>query len=224
MPIRLNLLAEAQEAEEMRRQDPVKRVFLVGLVLICLMLMWCSSLQLRILLAKGDLSRDEARISQRTNDYRHVLESQKKIGEIGERVTALHRLCTNRFLNGTLLDALQRTMVEDVQLLHVRINQSYTAVELPKPRAVDDRTAPGPTAAVAERVILLLDANDCSPNPGDQINNFKEAVAANPYFREMLDKTNAITLKNLSPPQTSPTTGKPSVLFTLECRFRERTR
>ena len=30
MPIRLNLLAEAQEAEEMRRQDPVKRALLVG--------------------------------------------------------------------------------------------------------------------------------------------------------------------------------------------------
>ena len=144
MPIRLNLLAEAQEAEEMRRQDPVKRVFLVGLVLICLMLMWCSSLQLRIILAKGDLSRTEARISQRTNDYRIVIESQRRITEIGERLAALHRLATNRFLNATLLDALQRTTVEDVQLLRVRIDQAYSPAELPKPRAADNRPAAAP--------------------------------------------------------------------------------
>ena len=188
------------------------------------MLMWCSSLQLRIILAKGDLGRTEGAISQRTNDYRIVIESQRRITEIGERLAALHRLATNRFLNATLLDALQRTTVEDVQLLRVRIDQAYSPAELPKPRAADNRPAGGAAAAVTERVTLLLDANDCSPNPGDQINKFKEVVAGNPYFREMLDKTNAITLKNLSPPQISATTGKPSVLFTLECRFRERTR
>ncbi len=34
MPIRLNLLAEAQAAEEMRRRDPVKRaLWLAGLII-----------------------------------------------------------------------------------------------------------------------------------------------------------------------------------------------
>jgi len=212
MPIRLNLLAEAQEAEEMRRRDPIKRAVIAGLVLVSLVLMWSSSLQLRIMLARGE--------SGRTDDYRLLLQSQAKVSQIAERLAALERLSTNRFLNATVLDALQRATIDDVHLLRLKIDQNFASVEAPKPR-------PGAVAApakVIERIVVTLDANDSSPNPGDQINKFKETVAANPYFHGMLDVTNAITLKNLSAPQVSLATGKTCVLFTLECRFRERIR
>jgi len=220
MPIRLNLLAEAQEAEEMRRRDPIKRAVIAGLVLVSLVLMWSSSLQLRIMLARGESGRTDGRISQRTNDYRLLLQSQAKVSQIAERLAALERLSTNRFLNATVLDALQRATIDDVHLLRLKIDQNFASVEAPKPR-------PGAVAApakVIERIVVTLDANDSSPNPGDQINKFKETVAANPYFHGMLDVTNAITLKNLSAPQVSLATGKTCVLFTLECRFRERIR
>jgi len=51
MPIRLNLLAEAQAIEEMRRHNPVKRAIWVGALLVCLMLVWSSSLQLKAMMA-----------------------------------------------------------------------------------------------------------------------------------------------------------------------------
>ena len=38
MPIRINLLAEMQALEDQRRRDPVKRVFLTGIVLVSMML------------------------------------------------------------------------------------------------------------------------------------------------------------------------------------------
>ncbi|MEY2427725.1 MAG: hypothetical protein QOJ40_610, partial [Verrucomicrobiota bacterium] len=72
------------------------------------------------------------------------------------------------------------------------------------------------------------DGTDSSANPGDQVNSFKQILGGNPYFREMLGKTNVASLKSMSQPQNLPTPGsaigKPSVQFTLECRYPEKTR
>jgi len=38
MPIRINLLAESQALEEMRRRDPVKRAIWVGVLVVSLLL------------------------------------------------------------------------------------------------------------------------------------------------------------------------------------------
>ena len=116
MPIRLNLLAEAQAAEEMRRRDPVKRAIWVGALIIVVMLVWSSSIQLEAMLASSEVSRLEGQISSHTNAYKVVLDEQNKTAEIKEKLSALHVLATNRLLNGTLLNALQQTTVADVQL------------------------------------------------------------------------------------------------------------
>ena len=76
----------------------------------------------------------------------------------------------------------------------------------------------GKYKVTAEKVVLTLDAKDSGPNPGDKVNRFNDAIAQQPYFQTMLDKTNGIRLASLSAPQTGPD-GKPYVLFTLECRF-----
>ena len=52
MPIRINLLAEAQALEEMRRKDPVKRAALAAGALVCLALVYSSYLQLRAGIAR----------------------------------------------------------------------------------------------------------------------------------------------------------------------------
>jgi hypothetical protein len=79
-----------------------------------------------------------------------------------------------------------------------------------------------------EKIVLSLDGTDSSANPGDQVNAFKQILGGNPYFREMLGKTNVASLKSMSQPQNLPTpgsaAGKPSVQFTLECRYPEKTR
>jgi hypothetical protein len=224
MAIRLNLLAEAQAADQQRRRDPVKRALVAAVLLIALMLVWSSSLQLKLMLARSDLSRAEAQMGARANQYKHVLDNQKQLNETRDRLDALQHLATNRFLSANLLNALQHATLEDVQLRHLGIDQSYTAAQLIKPRAPGDHSPSVPQPAVAERIVMALDACDTSPNPGDQINRFKEVVAANPFFHELLELTNAVSLKNLSSPQLSPATGKSCVLFTLECRGRERIR
>jgi hypothetical protein len=55
MPIKINLLAEAQIAEDLRRSDPVKRAIFIGALLVALALVWSSSLQLEAMIAKSEL-------------------------------------------------------------------------------------------------------------------------------------------------------------------------
>jgi hypothetical protein len=225
MPIRLNLLAEAQAAEEMRRRDPVKRALWLAALLIALVLVWSSFLQLRATLAGSEVTRREAQMTARTNEFQQVLDHQAKTREIDARLRVLRQLAADRFLNGTLLNALQQTTVEDVQLIHLQVQQLYTVVGGSKTTTNDDGVVtPGRQASTTERTVLNLEGIDSSPNPGDQVARFKSILAANAYFKAVLVKTNAVSLKSLSPPQVAPLTGKPCVMFILDCRFPEKTR
>jgi hypothetical protein len=225
MPIHLNLLAEAQAAEEDRRRDPVKRAAWVAALIVVAILVWSSSLQLKAILIHSEVSRLEGQIASHTNDYRGVLDNQTRAGDMRAKLAALENLNTNRLLMGTLLNALQHTTVDDVQLLRLRVDQTYVTVEGTKTRTNDQNVViPGRRPTTTEKILLTLEGADSSANPGDQLNKYKSALLANPYLKEVLVKTNGVNLRNLAPPQISPLTGKPSVIFTLECRYPEKTR
>jgi len=78
MPIRVNLLAEAQAAEDLRRRDPVKRAIYIGTFLFVLALAWWSSLQLEAMRAKKDLSLVQTEIRSHTNEFSSVTAGLKK--------------------------------------------------------------------------------------------------------------------------------------------------
>jgi hypothetical protein len=224
MPIRLNLLAEAQAAEEQRRKDPVKRAIWAAVLLTVLVLAWASSLQLKAIVSNSALGSVAAEMNACTNDYNQVVEMQKKTGDMTQKLTALQTLTTNRFLNGNLLNALQQTTVENVQFVHLRLNQTYNLAEETKPKTNGSKVIPGTPAKVTEKLVLTLDGADSSPNPGEQVARMKDAIATYSYFQERLDNTNPVLWKNSSSPQISPDTGKAVVTFTLECRYIEKTR
>src|SRR2546428_9334509 len=129
MPIRLNLLAEAQAAEEMRRRDPVKRALWVAALLVSLVLAWSSWLQLKAMMANQELTQVQAQMGAYTNEYQQVLTNQRKTDEIKQKLAALRQLSANRFLQASLLNALQQATVEDVQLIHFTTEQSYALTE-----------------------------------------------------------------------------------------------
>src|SRR4051812_39305553 len=126
MPIRLNLLAEAQALEDQRRRDPVKRVILAGAILVALMLAWSSSIMLKTMIVKSDQGRMDSELNSRTNEYQRVLLNKRKLAEDYQKLEALHRLSTNRFLVGNFLDAFQQVTVEGVQLVHLKLDLNYT--------------------------------------------------------------------------------------------------
>ena len=223
MPIRLNLLAEAQALEDGRRRDPIKRVLWLAALLVVLLLVWASSLQLRVIIANKDLNQVQAVINSKATEYKQVLENRKRIAETNDKLTALHALSTNRFLNGTLLHALQQTTVDDIQLVHLKVDQTYFLTEEIKGHTNGNKVLPGTPATVTEKITLSLDGTDTSASPGDQVTKFKETLAANAYFRGQLSAANQVNLKHLSAPQISPDTGRAIVLFILECRYPEKT-
>jgi hypothetical protein len=224
MPIRLNLLAEAQAAEELRRRDPVKRAIWGSGLAIAIMLVWSSSLQVKAMLARGELNRIGGQISSRTNAYAAVTARMRKIQDIQQRIQALDKLSANRFLNATLLNALQQCMVADVHLVRVKAEQTYSFAEQTKSVTNEDRVVPGKPATSTERIVVTLEGVDSAPIAGDQVGKFKQALAANSYFLSVLGKTNEVHLKSMSAPTIAAGAGRPSVLFSLECRYPEKTR
>lgn len=223
MPIRLNLLAEAQATEDMRRRDPAKRVIWVAAVLISLMLVWSISLFLKSMLGNKELSAIQTQMNTRTNQYQLVLDNQKKAADIKAKLAALNQLATNRFLNGALLNALQQTTSDDVQLVRLRVEQTYVPREETKTRTNAPTTLPPKAASVTEKIVVTIEGRDASRS-GDQYDMFKDALAANPYFQSALGMTNGVILKNFLPAAASPDLDKKSIHFTLECRYAEKTR
>lgn len=224
MPIRINLLAEQQAAEEMRRRDPVKRAMLVGLLLVALMLAWGSWLQISIQRKRHDLRRLQGMIMQQTNLYQQVLEKQAKLKDAQNKLNALHQLATNRFLWASVLNALQQTVIDDVQLLEFRGEQTYRYNEATKPTVVSGKTVPGKPATATEQIVFVLRAKDTGPGEGENIVKYIETLMNFPYFQQLLEKTAKFQLVNRDPPADDPETGRTAVRFTLECRLPERTR
>jgi hypothetical protein len=220
MPIHINLLAEAQAAEELRRHDPVKRAIFIGVSLVVVSLVWSGMVEVNAVLAKERFAGVQTEINAKTNAYQHVLSDMGKIDAMQSKLTALQKLQAARFLQGNLLNALQHATVDNVQLTRIRVDQSYFLTEGTDSQTNGDSVTRGRPSTVKEKIVVHLDARDFSPNPGDQINKFRETIAKEPYFKAMLDKTNGVQLANPpSAPQTDAS--KPYVTFTLDCYYPE---
>ena len=226
MPIRLNLLAEAQAAEEARRKDPVKRVIWIGVMLMALLMAWSMSLQFKGMMGKKELSRISDDMNRFKKDYTKAQDDQKKVDDLRQKLHALRQLSESRFLNANLLNALQQTNVDDVQLVHLRMDQSYYPHEGTKATTNANCVVPGKPPTVTEKIVLNIEGSDASANPGEQVEKYKEAISGLPFVKGLLGKTNLVLLKTQSRqilPAQGSTVGKEGMLFTLECRAADRT-
>jgi hypothetical protein len=217
MPIHINLLAEAQIAEDSRRRDPVKRAIFGGAFFIVLALVWSSSLQLAIYKQQTGLSQTQAEIEGRVVAFQEVQANQAKIMVARGKLASLQKFSEARFLQGNFLNALQQLNADGVQLARIRLDQSYFSVQGSPNTTNNNHTILGRPAATTEKIVMMLDARDFSAS-GDHHVNFKDALVGQAYFKDMLNKTNGVQLISLSPTQTGPD-GRPYVVFTLESKF-----
>jgi hypothetical protein len=225
MPIRLNLLAEMQAIEDSRRRDPFKRAILVGVLLVAAMLIWSSLLVVQQMSARGELSTADLKIDSHTNDYTRVVNNEKRLTDGKLRLRALQILATNRFLNGNVLDVLDKNTVENVQVTRLKITQNYFLTDEVKSKSDDDEDkTPKVTkpATVTEKISLSMSATDTSPN-GEGAAHFQNVLSAAPYFQKILAKTNGFRLTSLGAPQIDPS-GKSFITFTLEASLPDKTR
>jgi hypothetical protein len=226
MPIRINLLAEAQAAEEQRRKDPVKRGIYGGGAVVTCVLIWALTLQLKIVAAKHELRTLETQWKAIYKDYQVAVDKRRRSLEVEQKLAALQALNTNRFLWGNAMNAFQQTLngIEDVQVVRFKTEQAYHLQEEIKPRTNSTSVIPGKPASATEKVMITVEALDLNVPPGSQVNRYKEAIASVDYFQKNLQRTNGVLLTTLSPPQTSTAHKNPFVNFTLQCYFPEKSR
>jgi hypothetical protein len=225
MPIRLNLLAEAQAEEELRRKDPVKRALWAAGYLICCVLVYYGILVAMTLAKHSNLKSIEGGLAAQETQYKKISDNEKKLSETHKRLDSLRFLAANRFLWGNVLNALQQSTLDVVQLTRFRAEQTHATTEETKPKTDENgRVTIGKPGFVTQRITLFFDAKDVSPTPGDQINKFKTSLAAAHFFGKASKETNAptLTLKNLSAPVYDGESGKTVMLFSLECRFADK--
>ncbi|HWD93599.1 MAG TPA: hypothetical protein VG938_14755 [Verrucomicrobiae bacterium] len=225
MPIRINLLAEIQANEEIRRRDPVKRAILAGIGLVAVVLFWITSLLVSKMSAKSEISSLDQQIESGSKEYRQVLDNQKALVDGRQRLVALHQLSTNRFLIGNVLDAVQKSTVENVQLTRFKIDQTYFVSEATKSSTNESGTlVNGKPASATERTGLIINARDTSAVPGDSIGRFQSALSHNPFLHSLMtSRTNDFRLTTSLTPQSDPD-GRIFVAFTLEARLPDKTR
>ncbi|HYT62059.1 MAG TPA: hypothetical protein VEL06_17905 [Haliangiales bacterium] len=224
MPIRINLLAEQQAADDLRRRDPVKRALWVAGFIVGALAIWSGRLQVKLMAAKREVSGFEADWKKLEPSFQKVTANLESAADAQRKWAALQSLAVNRFLWANPLDALQYVIVkvDDIQVLRLKTDQTYFITEGVKPSTNEGVVSRGRPGTSRERVMLTLEAKDYSrPHPGDQIFKLQEAINSNPYFKTNLQKAE-LTAK--SPEMADPATGRRYVTFTLDCLYSEKTR
>jgi hypothetical protein len=219
MPIRINLLAEQQMAEEMRLRNPVKLACWLGGFAISLVLLYSLSLQFKISLIKYDVEAEDRKYRDLQTNNTHVLATQAKIGALTQKLQVLEKLSTNRFLWGSALNGFQYAMIDDIQVTHLGFPQAFVLVPETK---VATRTVP---AQSQETIRFTIQGKDYGPPSGDQIEAFKRSLIAAPYLRQFLTNESQILLKGRQMPQEDPQRpGRSFVHFTLDCAVLDKMR
>ncbi len=219
MPIRINLLAEAQAAEEQRRKDPVKRSIWVGGFIVFLVLLVSVTLQLKIMQARSDVSTLQLSWKSIENQVQEVNDHQNKKKALEQKLSALDQFTTNRMLWANALDALQHTPVPEVQLIRIRTEQVFALNESTPARGADS-AASSKRQTVTERTLVTLEGKDYLN--GEQVPKFKESIATNLFFQAHLQKTNKVQLTSLSGPQND--SGRTFREFGLQLFFQDKER
>jgi hypothetical protein len=191
MAIRINLLAEAQAAEEMRRKNPVKLAVWIGSFLVAVVLLWILELQLEITVSKNTYNAVEQSWKDDNTRYAAVTNNMAKVAQMDQRLQALDRLSTNRFFWAPVLNALQQTMINGIQVMRVTGVQKYSLEDAKVLGAgASAKRIPG---ATVEGISLYIDAKDFDPND-QNYNKFKETLCNFGYFVKSLGRKDGFVL------------------------------
>jgi hypothetical protein len=219
-PIKINLLAEAQEAKESRARDPVRRAAWIAGFFVCTVLIWMLELGLNIYFLQLSYNRITKRSSEIVAQYVEATNNLVKIAEMERKLAALDRLTTNRFLWAPLLNAMQQTMVDGVQVIRLSGTQKFTKQ--------DSRTVGSGASkvimpsGVLERTSLYIVAQDKSPNEQNYI-KYKESLSSCDYFVKNLKSGQGFVLEGILKARASDKLDSPAqfTTFAISANFPE---
>ena len=222
MPIRLNLLAEARAAEEMKRRDPVKLAAWIAGFVIFLVLLWASTVYFQVIMAGSTLQAQQNRWKGMEKNFVAVTDNTKKLGDLQKKLSSLYRFSTNRFLWGSVLNAFQEATVDKIQVDRFKTTQTYLQFAATVALTIAGKTTPAKPPASVEKISFSIDAKDYSDPSDRNFNKFKEKLAEAPYLKRFFTKPESIRLANLLPPGVSALESARSFQsFLIECEFPE---
>jgi hypothetical protein len=219
MPIRINLMAEAQALEEERLHNPVKQGIWIAGFFVALMGLWIAKVQLDIYFQDNDLSRLKATWDFNEKNYSAATNAQVLTAAANAKIAALDHLQTNRFLWGPVLNALQYTVVDQVFVTHV---WGLQTIEREKNVAIGSgatlKTIMG--TANFEKVRLSIAGKDYSPS-GEGYRNYEDALNHYDYFAKIMGGHDGFTIDGAPGPQFADTPGSSRQFraFTLTNQF-----
>jgi len=219
MPIRINLLAEAQAAAELRRKNPVKRGIWIGSFLVCVVVLWIVNLQLNIFFEQKNYNNIEADWKGKMTKYASVTNEYVKITDVERKLAQLDYLSTNRFLWAPVLNALQQTMVDQVQVTRVKGDQLDIHED-----AHDVGTGTNLHRfypAMVEKTTLTIEAKDLKPDD-ESYGKYKKSLSDFDFFETRLQRHGFVMAGILGPRTLDPVDpNKQFVTFTLAAQFPE---
>jgi hypothetical protein len=218
MPIRINLLAEAQAAEEMRRKDPVKRSIWIASFIVAVALIGSLTLQLKIITVRSNVKTLASGWSSIEAKVKEVDKQRRETRDLESKLAALDQFTTNRMLWAVVLNALQGAAVDNIQVVRLKSEQNYTLNEPAKKPG----TAASKPATVTEQITLSLEGRDFSPRQADQVPHFKDALVKAPFLAENLQSSNKVQLTSMTAPQLDG--ARAFVGFALQVHFQEKER
>jgi len=220
MPIRINLLAEAQAAEELRRKDPVKRGIWIGGFLVCVVALWIAKLQLDISFEKHNFNNIEAEWKSKMAKYTAVTNQEARTAEVEMKLAQLDSLSTNRFLWAPVLNALQKTVNDQVQVTRLVCGQVFNGDAAHE--EVVGTTHKSVRAAMVEKISLSIEAKDLKPGEQNYA-KYKESLCTYDFFTKRLQRRDGFVLEGVLGPLTVDPVdpNKQFVTFTLATHFPE---
>ncbi len=196
--IKIDLLAEAREAEERRRNHPVKRAAWIAGFCVSVMLLWLLELQLAVNLSQMKARNLEKQYDAVRQKGGAATDNMVTGGEINKKLAALDRLETNRFLWAPLLNALQKTMIDDIQVTRLTGKQTF-ASGAPSTVGPASRKVVVP-GDIVEHISLSIEANDRSSDELSYL-KYKEMLGQCSYFVNDLGSRDGFILDGvLKPP------------------------
>lgn len=220
MPIRINLLAERQQAQITRLKDPVRQTMPIAGLLLSLVLLQMLELQCNIWFEHKDLERIDRRLRAIKGNFSAINNNAVKESDVERKLGALDQLSTNHFLWAPVLFALRQSLTNDIRVTHLK-GEQVRIKEQPRRigHGAKQKVIPG---ATIERISLYIDAKDDSPGHQNCL-KFKQTLSDSDFFVERLGRHDGFVLDELLKPaaESPAATNHTVVSFALAAHFPE---
>lgn len=219
--LHLDFLAEESEQQIRRRRDPVRWASAAAAALVLAMLAWGGSMWLSLHRAEESLANANQALYGLQKKAMAVVVLSKKISELERVLRLLHKHATNRFLWAESLAELPATLVTNIQVMQIRMDESFTLVPGTKEVRNGEKVTPAKPATITQRPVLTLQAKDTGDPPAAYA--FIQALNDSDWVKRSLRKNDPIRLKERGAEQLDPANPRQTfILLAIECYFPDR--